>query len=152
MSQKGVSKYFGKSEDSIGLREPIFQSLHLFRRYLYSAVGFLQQISAQYFSRIGTPRITRYTKASQSQGIQQQFYVLQVVVGILGILSIVYSRFRLIILNFYNRLGSRLEGAPTIYSSIIEYKYQQNKQRLQKVSSLKPIESLDFLKYLLTPF
>ena len=120
MSQKRVSKYFGKSEDSTGLREPIFQSLYLFRRYSYSAIGFLQQISAQYFSGIGTPRITRYTKASQSWGIQQQCCVLQVVVGISGILSIIYLRFRLIILNFYSRLGSRLEGTPIICSSIIE--------------------------------
>jgi hypothetical protein len=41
-------------------------------------------------------------------------------VGTSGISSIVYSRFRSIILNFYSGLGSRLEGAPTMCSSIIE--------------------------------
>jgi hypothetical protein len=46
-------------------------------------------------------------------------------VGISGISSIVYSRFRSIILNFYSGLGGLLEGAPTaytpaVYSSAIE--------------------------------
>jgi hypothetical protein len=41
-------------------------------------------------------------------------------VGTSGISSIVYSRFRSIILNFCSRLGGRLEGAPAVYSSVIE--------------------------------
>ena len=40
--------------------------------------------------------------------------------GISGISSIVYSRFRSIILNFCSGLGSRLEGAPAVCSSVIE--------------------------------